>query len=140
LSQFCSGFQSTSSLLKKIRKNRRQFERKKKSGRLSFAVLNKNGKETGIVAKGQLRDISKGGASFSIHASIKKNAVALFGRKVKISIGAGITSSLLIRSGIVRAVRNQDLISNEYSLHIKFDTLLSSNELQKVLDGGSGSS
>ena len=139
LSHFCSSFQSTSSLLKKIRKNRRQVDRKKISGRITFTVLDKNGDKTRVVAKGDLRDISKGGMAFSIRSSMKKNAVSLFGRKLEISIGTGITGSLIIFSGVVRAVKHQDLISNEYSIHLKFDTFLSSNELQKVIDGSAGS-
>lgn len=137
LAHFCTSFESTSALLQKIRRNRRQFERKKISGRLSFAVLDRAGNETGIVAKGDLLDISKGGVAFSIHSSRKKNAVSLFGRKLRVSINTGIATGLLVRTGAVQAVRNQDLIGNEYSLHLKFDTNLTGSEMHHAVNAGS---
>ena len=136
LSHFCSGFQSTSSLLKEVRKNRREHERKRLAGRLSFALLDQDGEETGIVAKGDLLDISKGGVAFAIHSSQKKNAVSLFGRNIRVSINAGLATGLLTRNGVVRAVRDMDLIGNEYSLHIQFDQLLTATELQQALSAG----
>ncbi|WP_163336319.1 cyclic nucleotide-binding domain-containing protein [Desulfopila sp. IMCC35008] len=139
LSHFCNNFESTSALVQKIRRNRRQLERKKLSGRLSFAVLDKAGNETGIVAKGHLLDISRGGVAFSIHSSQKKNAVNLFGRKLRVSINAGIATGLLIRAGVVRAVRDQDLIGNEYSLHLMFTTKLTGSEMQQALNANSKS-
>lgn len=134
LSHFCTNFETTSALLKRIRKNRRQYERQKITGRLSFAVLDREGEETGIVAKGELLDISRGGVAFSIHSAQKKNAVGLFGRNLRVSINAGMSAGLLVRNGVVRAVKDQDLIGNDYSLHIKFDTTLTSAEMQQAID------
>jgi len=136
LAHFCSTFQSSSAILKKTRKDRRQFERKRLLSRLTFALLDERGNETDIVAKGEIIDISRGGVGFSIHSSRKRNAVSFFGRQLKVSIFAGMSSGQLSRDGTVQAVRDMDLIGNEYSLHIKFREQLSTMELQQVLKSG----
>ncbi len=134
LLDFCSDFQATSEQLKKIRKNRRQFKRRNISGRMTFIILNRSTKEASNEAKGNLIDISRGGLAFSIHSSQKKNAVALFARQIRITINTGTASSLLIRTGTIQAVRDMDLIGNEYSLHLEFTKQLSNAELQQVVN------
>ena len=133
LTRFCSGFQTTSTLIKNINKNRREFERTAASGRLSFAVLDNNGNDTGVGANGNLLDISRGGVAFSIHSSKKKNAVGLFGRNIRVNLYAGMPSGQLNKRSVVRAVLDQELTDNEYSIHTMFSETLSSTELQRVL-------
>jgi len=132
LSDFCASFQSVSAELRKTGRNRRQFKRKNISGRISFAVLNTNGTEITTEAKGDLIDISTGGVAFSIHSSQKKNAAALFGRQLRISFQTTTTTQIIIRRGTVQAVRDIDLIGNEYSLHLEFSEQLSYSELQQI--------
>ena len=134
LFDFCSSFHSTSDQLKKSSKNRRQFPRKDVSGRVTFVVLDMKGNAISNEAKGNLLDISLGGVAFSIHSSLKKNAIALFGRQLKITLNTGETQNVLIRHGKVKAVRDIDLIGNEYSLHIEFNKQLSSSEVLKVVN------
>lgn len=133
LFDFCSSVQSTSSQLKKSKSNRRQFKRRDVAGRLTFTVLNKSGKKISKEAKGDLLDISMGGVAFSIHSSQKKNAVTLFGRQLRVSISAGITATVIVRTGTVQAVRDMDRIGNEYSLHLEFSERLSNSEVQQIL-------
>ncbi len=133
LFDFCSGFQATSAQLKKTKRNRREFKRRRISGRISFVVLNKSSKEVSNESKGSLIDISRGGLAFSIHSSQKKNAISLFARQIRVSINAGVASSVLIRTGTIQAVRDMDLIGNEYSLHLEFSKRLSNSELQQII-------
>ncbi len=134
LARFCSSFQTSSAALKSTRKDRRQSERKKVTGRLSFTVLDESGNEMDNEAKGELIDISELGVAFSIHASRKRNAVGFFGRQLRVGLPAGTAAGVLTRDGVVRAVRDMDLISREYSVHIRFNEPLSRRELQQVLD------
>ncbi len=131
---FCSDFQPTSTQLKKSKKNRRQFIRKNVSGRMVFTVLDTRGKEISAEAKGNLIDISPGGMAFSIHSSKKRNAVALFGRQLKISINTGVGSKMLVRQSAVQAVRDIDIVGNEYSLHVEFGKKLNGSEIQQILN------
>ncbi len=133
LFSFCSAFQPTSRQLKKSRKNRRKFLRKDVSGRMIFTIIDTSGKEISSEAKGNLLDISPGGLAFSIHSSKKKNAMALFGRQLKITLNTGIGSSTIVRHGTVQAVRDIDLVGNEYSLHIEFARQLNRLEIQQIL-------
>ena len=78
LASFCSGFQSNSKLLQRLHKNRRDHERKRIVGRLSFLLIDQREKRhIEGSAKGDMLDISRGGVSFSIHSAQKKNAIAL---------------------------------------------------------------
>lgn len=138
LSDFCSSFQSISAELRKSGRNRRQFKRKIISGRISFAVLNTDGREISTEAKGDLIDISTGGVAFTIHSSQKKNAARLFGRQLRVSLQAGTTSQMITRKGTVQAVRDVDLIGNEYSLHLEFSQQLSYSELQQIVEVSAG--
>ena len=96
-------------------------------------MLDKNGQTISNEVKGDLIDISSGGLAFSIHSSRKKNAAHLFGRQLRININTGISSQLLVRLGTVQAVRDIDLIGNEYSLHLEFDKQLTQLELQQIV-------
>jgi len=134
LFSFCSTFQPTSKRLKKSRKNRRKFIRKGAAGRIVFTIIDTSGKEVSTEVKGNLLDISPGGMAFSIHSSKKKNAIALFGRQLKIILNTGIGSSTLVHQGTVQAVRDIDLVGNEYSLHIEFGRQLNGMEIQQILN------
>lgn len=134
LSDFCSRYQSSSAQLQKSSKNRRQFERKSVSGRMVFVILDQSGKAISNEVKGSLIDISIGGMAFSIHSSQKKNAISLFGRQLRVTLNAGMASNVLVRKGTVHAVRDMDLIGNEYSLHIKFSQELDYSELQQIVN------
>ncbi len=133
LLHFCSQVQSTSSQLKKFRKNRRRHERKRLIERISFVVLNSEGKTISPTAKGDMIDISLGGIAFAIHASQKKNAMWFFGKKLEVNITTKTSSVTLIRQGFVRAVKDFNPMANSYSLHLQFDRMLTSSELQKLI-------
>ncbi len=132
LFDFCARFQSPNAIFQRTKSSRRRFERKKVSGRTAIVILDKTGRETGIGAKGDLFDLSKGGVSFCLRISQKKNAILLFGKKIRITIPAGIRKPALLRTGVIVAVRGHHLVSNEYSLHVDFDQQLSIIDLQQV--------
>lgn len=83
---FCSRFSSPVSLFTRSGRTRRKFERQKVAGRVAIDLLNQQGEETGLRAKGDLLDLSKGGISFNLRFSKKKNANALFGQKIRMNI------------------------------------------------------
>ena len=100
---------------------------------MSFTVLNKSGEKISAEGKGNLIDISSGGVAFSIHSSRKKNAARLFGRHLRVCFNTGVSSQVVVRTGKVQAVRDIDLIGNEYSLHVEFSKQLSYLELQQIV-------
>jgi CRP-like cAMP-binding protein len=133
LSEFCAKFESSNALFKDTRRTRRTSERKKLSGRTTIALLNKQGETSGVGAKGDLLDISKGGVSFCLHFSKKETASTFLGQAIRISIRSDISIPSLVRDGKVVAVRCHDFIGNEYSLHVRFDTPMNASEVQRAI-------
>ena len=135
LIDFSAGFVSANAIFLKTKRSRRRHERKSLVGRAAATLLNKEGKETEITFKGDLFDISRGGLSFCVRVSRKKNANMLFGSRIRVGVPVGRASNKrqLFFNGKVVAVRGHHVIGNEYSLHVQFDEQLSHQELQQVL-------
>jgi CRP-like cAMP-binding protein len=135
LIDFTARFVSANVIFRKTKRSRRRYERKNLSGRVAATLLNKDGKETEISFKGDLFDISRGGLSFVVRVSRKKNANMLFGSRIRVGIPVGRASKTrqIFYKGKVVAVRGHHVIGNEYSLHVQFDEQLSHQEIQQVL-------
>jgi CRP-like cAMP-binding protein len=139
LIDFCALFISPNDLLRRSRKNRRKVERTSVAGRAVIQLLNRNGGDSGVRFKGEMFNISYGGLSFCARVSRKKNANMLFGGKIRIGIpvATGAQASQCTRTGVIVAVRGLHLVSNEYSVHVQFDSHLSFQEMQQVTENGS---
>lgn len=136
LMDFCARFQSPDTLFSRTRRTRRRFERKKTSGRATIILLDEQGKETGIGAKGDLLDISRGGLSFSLRFSKKKNAAALLGKQIRVNIRTDASRTSFSCNAVVKAVRCHDFVGNDYSVHVEFQDELSQMEMQQVAGKG----
>ena len=136
LLDFCTRFPSPNALFNKTGRTRRKFERKKAVGRASMVVLDEQEKETGIGAKGDILDVSRGGLSFSLRFSKKKNAEALLGRKIRITMRSDGSNASVTCNAKVVAVRCCDFIGSDYSLHVEFPKELDNAQLQQVLGRG----
>jgi len=135
LNDFCLKFRIPFAALKKLGRDRRSLERKRIQGRTAMSLLDKEGKNTGIGAKGELFDISVGGLAFFLRISQKKNARLLFGRKVRMALPLSEDRTFNI-TGSILAVRSQPVVGNEYSIHIRFDRELKPSELLELLKAG----
>jgi len=136
LRDFCTRFIMPSNHFSTSSRTRRHFERKKVDGRVTINLLDQDGQETGLVAKGELLDISMGGVALSLRFSKKKSAAALFGKKIRVNIRPAAAPITVLCIGKVMAVRCHDFIGNDYSLHVEFDNELSSAEIQQVVGKG----
>ncbi|TKB06019.1 cyclic nucleotide-binding domain-containing protein [Desulforhopalus sp. IMCC35007] len=133
LSDYCSHIETSTTLLKKMKRSRRQLERKKISGKISFILLGADGKKTEAEGRGNILDISQGGVCFIVHSSQRKNTHYLFGKKIQLSIKKSNTNPAVERNGKILAVRDHDIIGNAYSVHVEFDTLLTGSELREIV-------
>lgn len=110
--------------------DRRVHERISVAGHVMYQILDNTGKAIGgKVFKGDLSDISAGGASFFITTN-HKNARLLLGRKLKIRLSikpADEKQPPFQHSGQIIGVINQ--LYNDYSIHMKFDKLLPEKEI-----------
>jgi len=132
LQYFCARFTSPSSVFIKTRRTRRHFERKKVSGKVSIDLLDQQGNDMGVGAKGSLCDLSKGGVALRIRFSKKKNATALLGKKIRVTIRPDGSLSSIMRIGKVMAVRCHEFVNNDYSLHVQFDLELNNAEIMQI--------
>ena len=135
LNDFCMRFKIPHESFRKMGRERRVFGRIRIAGRVAMSLLDKDGKETGIGAKGELFDISAGGVAFFLRISQKKNARLLFGRKVHLTMASKIIPEFSM-TGIILAVRSQPVVGNEYSVHVRFGRVLDQNELKGLADAG----
>ena len=133
MAHYCSHIETSTTLMKKLRRSRRQLERKAITARVSFSLLETDADTTEAGGKGDILDISQGGLCFSVHSSKRKNTHQFFGKKVLLKIKKSHTSPPVERNGKILAVRDHDIIGNAYSVHVQFDTLLTGSELREIV-------
>ena len=82
--------------------------------------------------KGEISDISCGGLTFFIRISRKENARLLLGRKIK-TILSGSNGEQIECVGQIVAVRFQHFVESDYSVHVKFNTVLSDTVIKSIV-------
>ncbi len=136
LMDFSSRFKLTNISFDKVGITRRRFERTKVSGKVVVALLKTKGEESGespFGTKGTLQDISRGGLAFSLRFTKKKNAVALLGQMVRVSVRTDLSADQLQRNGVVKAVQCHDFVGNDYTIHMEFAETLSPAEVAQAV-------
>ena len=91
LHDFCQKHHGLHRDLTKPGKNRREDKRYAVTGRVTAAILDKSGQDTGVKVAGELSDVSSGGVSFALRISQKKNARVLLGRNVRVQVASSAT-------------------------------------------------
>jgi hypothetical protein len=134
LHDFCLKFESVDKVFGKAEHDRRRYPRYPTPPlRLAVTLLDREG-QGGVTAKADLADLSRGGGSFFMRISRRENARLLLGRSLKITLPVEETAGRAIAfSGVIVAVRAQHAMEYEYSIHVEFDTVLDSNEMQKIM-------
>lgn len=132
LQDYCARFPTTGALFQKNRRSRRVHERRRAQGRVVIDLLDNQGSDTGLTAKGELLDLSRGGVALTLRFSKKKSAAALLGKMIRIHLRPKSAVDPLQRTGTVMAVRCHDFVGNEYSLHVRFETELPGNDVTQL--------
>lgn len=135
LHDFCLKFESVDDLCRASEKDRRRYKRYPAPAmRLTLSLLDSEGQSTGVNAKGDLADLSRGGGSFYMRISKKENARLLLGRSLKIMLPIEDTEGRPVQlTGVIVAVRAQHSAEYEYSVHVEFDSVLGGAEMQRLL-------
>jgi len=139
IKDFCQQFVEHESL-KVMAMDRRVMERLNCAGRLAMAVLDDQGKGTGIALQGNMGDVSIGGIFFTIHISQKRHVRLLLGRKILVSLIGGPPDSPLTSgvAGVVVAIYVQDPTNGDlasyaqYAVHVQFDQPLREADLTAI--------
>ncbi len=134
LRDFCLRFESIEDILSRSARDRRKHERHKISGRVDTLLLDNSGQTTGVSSEVDLFDISHGGVSYWLEILKKENARLILGRKVKIMMPFGDDDGQIVGiTGDILAVKENHDSGNEYSVHVKFETAISSLQFNEIL-------
>ena len=134
LRDFCLRFESIEDILNQSAQDRREHERHKISGRVDTLLLDNSGQTTGVSSEADLFDISPGGVSYWLQIPKKENARLILGRKVKIMMPFGSDGGQYTGiTGDILAVKENPDSGNEYSVHVKFETAISSLQFNEIL-------
>ena len=132
LHNYSLGYEKVQDLLKEKALDRRTQIRVKVSGKVVILILSTEGSPVGKIFKGVLSDISVGGLSFYIKIPKKEAARLLLGRNLnmKFILPTGGSKEKIDQNGTVVAVHSHAF--DDYSVHIKFDAMLSEKLVEEV--------
>ena len=133
LLDFCNKHDTVPELLRMSGSDRREAPRYSISVIISNTLLDPYGNAGKRSFRGELIDISKGGLCFSIHISSRDNARMLLGRQIVSGIDLG-NNNLLKCFGVIVAVKYQEVVVQEFSVHVKFFRELEQQEIKKVVN------
>ncbi len=134
LQAFCKKFEKIEDFIKRTSNDRRQHKRYRIAGRVAATLLDDRGRGIGTGFMAELFDISAGGLSFLLRISQKENVRLLLGRKMLVQLPKGMMATEGIAlAGDILAVKNTYAVENDYSLHMKFDTVIDLKQLHDVV-------
>jgi len=120
LIDYCLKSGSLPHLLEMSGEDRRQHPRYPVKLIVRHTLLSESGKNSPKSFKGEIADISAGGLSFFIRISHKENARLLLGQGIKTSLSEP-GGKVLECIGRIVAVRLQNYVNNDYSVHVQFN-------------------
>jgi len=134
LRDFCVRFESIGDVIKNSSQDRRMFKRHKVAGKVTTLLLDNRGQNTGVSSDAELSDVSEGGVSYLLNLLEKENVRLILGRKVKVMLPGGKKTGQKIGIvGDILAVRERMGQKNDYSVHVEFETAISSLQLREIL-------
>ncbi|PIE60108.1 MAG: hypothetical protein CSA32_00635 [Desulfobulbus propionicus] len=119
-------------VLKKKGLERRRHQRFNVTRKILVQPVNRENKPFGRTFKAEIADISAGGLTFLIRITSQGNTRLLLGRKLMIIIPIAEKDTPLALLGTSIGVQPHDVFTSDYSVHFKFDELLSNADLQSI--------
>jgi len=135
LKAFCAKEEKINDLLKRNAMDRRTQRRVVFPGRVLIKVVDFSGKPVGNTMQGKIGDVSIGGASFFIKAADREHAQMLLGNKLHLRFNLPPNMVEFERIGLALGVRHHaDAVNSleQYSVHIKFDKILSDKDISET--------
>lgn len=136
LRAFCEKEEKIHDLLKRNAMDRRTQRRVLLPGRILIRLVSNEGEPIGQTLRGHLGDVSVGGISFQIKVKERGQAQLLLGRKLHVRFNMPPTMTEVERIGIALGVRykanDETETDDDFSVHIKFDDLLTNKALNDV--------
>ena len=132
LESFCSRLEAKNNktTLKIKALERREFQRYKLAEKITAQIIDERGNPDGPVFYGQLKDISIGGACFSIKCSKKDVGRTLLGREATLSTLFEIGSQIIF-NGLILGVRFDHFSS--YTINLQFSKPFDESTLKDIV-------
>ncbi|WP_419174561.1 cyclic nucleotide-binding domain-containing protein [Desulfosediminicola sp.] len=133
IAEYCQKNSRALELLKKNSFEKRSHERQNVEGRVKITLITDELQKGDGYGVGSLVDISLGGVSFDIHSSQPDHARMLLGCELDLAFqgSTGTRAGILHLPGLV--VRVSDLHYNDFMLHVRFKSMLSEQDFDKLL-------
>ncbi|MEN8191132.1 MAG: PilZ domain-containing protein, partial [Thermodesulfobacteriota bacterium] len=131
LQEYCLQFDSIEQFFTDSDTDRRKYRRFPLKGKVSAILLDNDGKATETSLRGEAADFSRGGLSFFIRISQKKDGRLLLGRTLRLLFDHPGKDGEVQKDvgGTIVAVRSHQGMAIEYSVHVEFDQLMDEEEL-----------
>lgn len=134
LYDFCNKTERVEDFIKRSSNDRRVHRRYRISGRVITTLVDNRGRSIETNSMAELCDISEGGLSFLVKISQKENGRLLLGRKMQVKFPfEEKDGDSFILGGEILAVKKIYAAEQEYSLHMKFDSLIDHKQLQDIV-------
>lgn len=131
LQKYCYNHDRIPELLKMSGDDRREHPRYSVTLITNNTLVDPFGNKARRVFKGELIDVSLAGLAFSIRITNADNARLLLGRQIITVIGVK-GEELPQCCGVIVGVRRQNVMSQEYSVHVKLAKKLAKSTLRQV--------
>lgn len=134
LRDFCARGEKIHDLLQKSSQDRRVQRRLPLPGRILLKIVDATGNVIGRTIRGELSDVSLGGASFFVHTTTREQAQTLLGHNLHLRFNIP-PSAEVNQLGTVLGVKHyrEGIETKErYSVHVKFRAMLTEQALQEA--------
>jgi CRP-like cAMP-binding protein len=133
LIEFCLKHGRVDEIIRAKKLEKRTYSRFPAEGRVTAVVLTKEGEKSEAVFAGGLSDISVAGACFTFRCTKKATARALLARHLLLSISNERGDAPTVISAIGKVMRVSFHLYEDYSVHVRFNELLTEEQCRKFM-------
>lgn len=120
-------------LLEQKNIDRRRHERFEIERRILVQIIGGNDKVLSSF-NGKMKDVSQGGAGFSVRIPNRETSRVLLGKTTKIIVPVMKGKSNKLLRGAIIGVRLQDPVTGSYTVHVKFDQVIEYQSFRILLE------
>jgi hypothetical protein len=122
--EYCKKYGRVDMIVERKEQENHNYPRFAVQGRVKAILLDNNGQKTEVSFNGELEEVSRSGASFSIHCNKRSIVKQLLTRSFSLLFICGGKGEEISFSSFGKVVRVSFLLYNDYLLHIGFHTAL----------------
>jgi CRP-like cAMP-binding protein len=121
LQEYAVRLDTTADKLRRRNMDRRRHKRFNIKGRIRIQLQDRHKRPVGRPFLGAMADYAIGGVAFCIGSTKSETARILLGRRVQLDFVLPVPESMGRVSVVGTVIAVNDLLANEYSLHVRFD-------------------